>query len=112
MHKRSPNKAASTPKPMSMSHEERDEAEMDMEMGKGARVGALSRKKPVKDLRAKDVVVEAGLPKDRLKGYREDITMFTGADARVALVGQYKKKNKKGFTTHSSKAKTYGSSGY
>jgi hypothetical protein len=72
----------------------------------------LSRKMPTKDVGEKTVVVEAGLPKDRLKGYKDDRTMFTGADARVALVGQYKKKNKKKFTTHSSKARTYGSSGY
>lgn len=61
------------------------------------KTGKLSRAEPTKDLAAKTVVVETGLPKDRLKGYKDDRTMFTGADARVALVGQYKKKNKKGF---------------
>lgn len=72
----------------------------------------LSRKMPTKGLGTNTVVVETGLPKDRLKGYRDDHTMFTGGDARAALVGQYKKKNKKKFATHSSKARTYGSSGY
>lgn len=61
------------------------------------KTGQLSRKAPTRDLGARTVVVEAGLPKDRLKGYEDDRTMFTGADARVALVGAYKKKNKKGF---------------
>ena len=74
------------------------------------KTGKLSRKKPTRDLDAKTVVVETGLPKDRLKGYRDDGTMFTGADARVALVGQYKKKNKKRFTTKNSPKRTYGAS--
>jgi hypothetical protein len=41
------------------------------------------------------VVVKAGLPKDRLRGYKDDRTMFTGADAQAALVGRYKKKGKR-----------------
>lgn len=62
----------------------------------------LSRKKPTTVPGKKTVVVEAGLPKDRLKGYIDDRTMFTGADAHVALVGQYKKKNQKRFSAKSS----------
>jgi hypothetical protein len=58
-----------------------------------------------KSIKPGTVVVEAGLPKDRLKGYRDDHTTFTGADARAALVGDYGRKNKKkGF---SRKSKSY-----
>lgn len=57
----------------------------------------LSRKSPTNKPGKKTVVIKTGLPKDRLKGYRDDRTMFTGADAQAALVGQYSKKNKKGF---------------
>jgi hypothetical protein len=57
----------------------------------------LARQEPKRDLGKKTVVVETGMPKDRLKGWRDDHTMFTGSDARAALVGQYSKKNRKRF---------------
>lgn len=43
--------------------------------------------------------VETGLPRDRNRGYEEEKTGFTGADARAALVGSYSKsmKKKRGF---------------
>jgi len=76
------------------------------------KTGKLSRQEPTKDLAAKTVVVETGSAKDRLKGYRTDNTVFTGADARGALVGQYRRKNKKGFSAGNSPKRTYGSGGY
>jgi len=87
------------------------------------RTERLSRKEPDHKLEADDVEIEAGLPKDRLKGYLEGRKMsglsrderananFTGADARAALVGRWKK-GKKGFRVHNSPKRTYGSSGY
>jgi hypothetical protein len=57
----------------------------------------LSKKKPMRKKLGRAVVVEAGLPKDRLAGYKDDRTGFTGADARAALVGSATERNGKGF---------------
>lgn len=75
------------------------------------RTSELSRKRPTRDIGARTVEIEAGLPKDRLKGYvdNDDATVgpddlktkISGADARAALVGAYKKRNKKGFSEKS-----------
>jgi hypothetical protein len=69
----------------------------------------LSRSFP-KAPSSRTVVVETGIPEDRLEGYvgrKKKLTglsgderknaNFTGADARAALVGQYSKKNRKRF---------------
>jgi len=75
--------------------------------------GKLSRKMPTKDLAATTVVVETGSGRDRREGYEKDNhSEFTGADARAALVGQYRKKNQKKFAVKNSPKRTYGSSGY
>jgi len=56
------------------------------------KITKLSREMPTKKVGSRTVVIEAGLPKDRLKGYRDDRTGFKGSDARAALVGEYQKK--------------------
>jgi len=64
-------------------------------------VAKLSTKQPTKSLGSGTSVVETGLVKDRWKGYKStpDHPGFnpTGADARAALVGAYRKKKKGGF---------------
>lgn len=73
------------------------------------KITKMSREEPTAVPTAKTVVVKAGLPKDRLKGYLDGRKFsglsrderasanFTGADAQAALVGKYKKRNRKGF---------------
>lgn len=81
------------------------------------KITKMSREEPTAVPTAKTVVVKAGLPKDRLKGYLDGRKLttrgmsagekasanFTGADAQAALVGKYKKSNRKGFGGRSKK---------
>lgn len=79
-----------------------DELDDEAQYTPQARSQPLSTKRPTAKP-SNPVQVEAGLPKDRLKGYRKDKarTRFTGADARAALVGAYNsgklKKRPSGF---------------
>lgn len=79
------------------------------ELGEDAGFETLPRSQPLSTKRPtakprNPVQVQAGLPQDRLKGYRKDKarTRFTGADARAALVGAYNsgklKKRPSGFS--------------
>lgn len=69
--------------------------------GEAVATAKMSRQRPTKRIGKDTVAIETELPEDRLRGYRSDNTVFTGANARAALVGRYEKRNRKRFPAKS-----------